>query len=72
MRLRAEITIDIDAEDFIDAAQHQKRVEEIFTKVKTQYEQAQVAFRRRGNRAGGTAPAHRVLHYTGRMCEYEE
>jgi hypothetical protein len=73
MRLRAQIVIDIDADDFAEAATHQHRLESIYAAVRGQYEQAQLEFRQRRQRPARGAPVGRGLrHYTGRMSEYAE
>ena len=74
MKLRAQITIDIDVDDFIGAAEHQRRVALIAADVKREYAQADLVFRQRRERPARlpTAPIARgAVHYTGRMREYE-
>ena len=76
LRLRAEITIDLDAADFLEAAEHQRRIEELIESVRREYSQATFAFRpRRGPRnKKATAPAQRngdIKHYTGRLHAYD-
>jgi hypothetical protein len=72
VRLRAQIVIDIDAKDFAEAADHQLRVRRVFEAVQETYGQAQFEFRQRRERARRQLPGGRgVLHYTGRMNEYE-
>jgi hypothetical protein len=56
MRLRAHITIDIDAADFVSAADHQRRVESILDIVKQDYAQAHLELRERRERT--EAPAN--------------
>ena len=51
MRLRAHITIDIDANDFIAAADHQRAVQEMLEQVRDSYPQARLEFRERRDRA---------------------
>jgi hypothetical protein len=75
MKLRAQITIDILAEDFRDAAEHQARVEGLMQAVRREYGQASLEFRERRDRPprrppAGVAPAR--LHYTGRLHEYDQ
>lgn len=73
MRLRAQILIDIDANDFADAATHQHRLESIYAAIRDQYGQAQLEFRQRRQRPARQAAIGRGLrHYTGRMSEYVE
>lgn len=74
MKLRAQITIDIDVDDFVEAADHQKRVALIAQDVRREYAQADVVFRQRRERPVQTPhpPVIRgPVHYTGRMREYE-
>ncbi|MEQ1809863.1 MAG: hypothetical protein ABL889_08055 [Terricaulis sp.] len=73
MRLRAQILIDIEASDFSDAATHQQRVEQLFELVRHTYDQAQLDFRQRRQRTLSRRASNGALvHYTGRMAEYEE
>ncbi len=76
LRLRAEITIDLDAADFLEAAEHQRRIESLIAAVKAEYSQANFAFRpRRGPRSKkkqtATSPTGEIRHYTGRLHAYE-
>jgi hypothetical protein len=50
MRLRAQITIDIEARDFVDAADHQRRLEELVQEIKGEYSQAELQLRERRER----------------------
>lgn len=50
MRLRAQITIDIEARDFVDAADHQRRLEELVQAIKGEYSQAALLLRERRER----------------------
>lgn len=52
MRLRAQITIDIEAADFVDAADHQRRLEQLVRSIKSEYEQAALLLRERRERNG--------------------
>lgn len=75
MKLRAQITIDILADDFVDAAEHQRRVEILMKAVQQEYHQAALMFRERRDRpVRGTHVASdaKPVHYTGRMHEYEQ
>ena len=73
MKLRAQITVDIEVPDFIAAAEHQKRFEEIFTEVKGQYQGAVLELRERRSptaprsSAGEPPPVRRE---TGRLHAY--
>ena len=78
MKLRAQITIDIMAEDFRDAAEHQARIETLMRAVRREYEQAGLEFRARRERPSRTAPAGAQAsqrphpHHTGRLHEYDQ
>lgn len=73
IRLRAHIVIDVDADDFKDAASHQHRVSLLYEAVRTEYGQASLVFRQRRKSAGRhQRKLERGRHHTGRMSEYEE
>lgn len=76
LRLRAEITIDLDAADFLEAAEHQRRIEQLIESVRREYNQATFAFRpRRGPRnkkaVSGAQRDGEIKHYTGRLHAYD-
>lgn len=74
MKLRAVITIDIEARDFVDAAEHQRRIETVLRQVAELYPSAALVFRERratarsGPAAG--APAKPPAQPTGRLSSY--
>ncbi len=71
--LRAEIVIDMAADNFIDAAQHQKRVEDLLSVIRSEYGDAQLQFRERRPRDPRTLPKRGALrHYTGSVKGYED
>jgi hypothetical protein len=76
MKLRAEISIEIDADDYIAAADHQRSVEMLFGDVKAQYGQASLAIRQMRERQPAAPrprrqePRHR--HHTGNLALYKE
>jgi hypothetical protein len=76
MKLRAEICIEIDAEDYIAAADHQRSVEQLFGDVKAKYSQASLAIRQMRERHTPKSsprrqePRHR--HHTGNLALYKE
>jgi hypothetical protein len=73
MRLRAQIVIDIDADDFAEAAAHQTRVEQAFLKLQESYSGARLEFRQRRERPlRRTVAQSGPLHYTGKMGAYED
>ena len=43
--LRAQITIDVHAEDFVGAAEHQRRLEELMLSIQNLYSGASLVFR---------------------------
>jgi hypothetical protein len=75
MRLRALITIDIDADDYVDAADHQRRLQTLVEAIQADYPQASLQLRerraRRGRRNEGSGDTVTQLkHYTGRLNRY--
>ena len=51
MKLRAQIVVDINAEDYVAAAEHQRSLEELLTRVRAHYPNAQLSIRERRQRA---------------------
>jgi len=73
MKLRAQIMIDIDADDFVAAADHQRRIEAILGDIKQAYGQAELMFRERRPRAiTGGAEVLMVRQATGALHRYED
>ncbi|MBS0295654.1 MAG: hypothetical protein JSR45_05030 [Proteobacteria bacterium] len=71
IRLRAEIVIDIDARDYFEAAEHQRRLDALLLAVKDSYRQTRFALRSRRApraRAGLSAPPN---GRSGRVHVYE-
>jgi hypothetical protein len=59
MRLRAQITVEIDAKDFVEAADHQRRLEEFLRDLRREYGQAALHLVERRERAGaGLRPSN--------------
>ena len=57
MRLRAQIVVDIDATDYIEAAGHQNILQEILQDIQARYPNASLTMReRRERRHDGLAP----------------
>jgi hypothetical protein len=50
MRLRAQITLDIDADDYVNAAEHQRVLEEFLEKLAQRYPNAKLLIRERRER----------------------
>ena len=74
MKLRAQFTIDVDADDFLAAADHQRRFQDLLKSLKQHYRQAELDFRERRTRPpvslrGAAAPVRRP---TGRLHAYED
>jgi hypothetical protein len=71
LRLRAQITIDIEATDFVAAADHQRQVEGFIDAIREVYSGADLAFRERrtpaGPRDADPAPRRKA---TGRLNSY--
>lgn len=73
MRLRAEIVIDMEAADFNEAADHQRRIDEVLEAVRTFYDGARLEFRQRRERSPRQHPARSEKRYvSGRMASYTE
>ncbi|HYC66069.1 hypothetical protein [Brevundimonas sp.] len=71
--LRAQITIDVSAEDFVSAADHQKRIETLMSSVRETYGQAELEFRERRPRTMRTLPRREAVpRYTGAVAEYAD
>lgn len=76
MRLRASITVDIDAADYVEAATHQRRLQELFEAVSAAYPGAEFQFRERRVRAArrpreaGPEGVTQLKHYTGKLNRY--
>ncbi|HYE52369.1 MAG TPA: hypothetical protein VEB20_22425 [Azospirillaceae bacterium] len=70
MRLRATIVIDIDAADYIEAADHQKFVGELLDTVRGRYGSVQCEIRERRPRERTTGSAANRAPSTGRLRPY--
>ena len=53
MKLKATIVIDIEAEDFVEAAHHQRRIEAALAEINMRYPRACMDFREQRGRSGG-------------------
>jgi hypothetical protein len=56
LRLRAQITIDIEAEDFVSAADHQRRVESFIENIRQVYEDTSLVLKERRVLGGPREP----------------
>lgn len=72
MRLRAQITIDIDAADYIEAARHQERLKLVADQIRGEYAHAVLELRERRQRESGraAAPPKTFRPYTGKLSKY--
>ncbi|MBS0296368.1 MAG: hypothetical protein JSR45_08650 [Proteobacteria bacterium] len=72
IRFRTEISIDIDAVDYLAAAEHQKQIELMLRDLRAAYPNLVMSVRpRRAPRVRRAAEASRLRHYTGRLNTYE-
>jgi hypothetical protein len=53
--LRAQITIEVSAQDYVEAAEHQRRAEVLFAAVRAEYPAATFTFHHRRPRSAGEA-----------------
>lgn len=73
MRLRAQITINMEASDFIEAAGHQDRLESLMQDIRSRFGTADMEFREvRSRSAARVLTAHKRPETTGRLNRYEE
>jgi len=75
MRLRAEIVIEIEAGDFVVAAEHQRRLETLHAAVREAYPQAHMTLRERKERSAARqvqSAAPVLLQQTGRLNAYAD
>jgi hypothetical protein len=71
VRLRATIAIEVDAADYLEAAQHQKMLETLLSAVRNDYPEATIAvIERRPQSASGPARLRPVKVRTGRLNSY--
>jgi hypothetical protein len=69
--LRVTITISIEAEDFLEAAEHQKRLEESMTPLLEAYPSASVSVSRgRGVRGEALSPIRTARVHSGNVRRY--
>jgi hypothetical protein len=81
MRFRVDISLEIEADDYIAAAEHQRRVGDLFATMKNTYPDADFSFRQLRNMANGAAPAGprpsgkgrgHFRHVTGNLSVYQD
>lgn len=56
MKLRAQIVVDIDAENYVEAAEHQRHLELCLEHIRARYATAQMQFRERRERKENPPP----------------
>jgi hypothetical protein len=70
--LRATITIDVEATDYLEAADHQKCIESHLAQVKSAYPDAwMVLSERRRPQASGPAAPRKLYLRSGRLSAYD-
>ena len=57
MRLRAQIVVDIDAGDYVEAAEHQNLLQQYLKEIQLRYPDASLTMRERRERRDGLAGA---------------
>lgn len=74
MKIRAEIIIELNADDFIAAAEHQRRIQDLHAGVAATYPDAVLHLRERRERKMSRRifEERPVFHQTGRVSEYAE
>jgi len=82
MRFRVDISLEIEADDYIAAAEHQRRVGDLFALMKENYPEAEFSFRQLRNmanaaaasepRAPGSRGRGHFRHVTGNLSVYQE
>jgi hypothetical protein len=80
VKLRADISIEMEAGDYVEAAEHQKRVDEILSAIRRDYGSVTFSFRQarssgRSRHLRNSSPQlsdERVRRMADGVCEYEE
>ena len=74
MKLRAQIMIEIEAEDFVAAANHERAIQTIFQGLRADYQSAQLEFREvRGKSArNDNSDLRKMRRYTGNLNQYAD
>jgi hypothetical protein len=69
--LRAQVVIDLQANDFASAADHQRRIEALMADIRARYPEATLEFRERRPRPPRALPLKGPMrHYTGAVLDY--
>jgi len=73
IQLRAQVTIDLNANDFASAADHQRSIEDLMTAIRARYPAAELEFRERRPRPPRALPMKGPMrHYTGAVIDYAD
>jgi hypothetical protein len=72
LRLRAEIVIEVDAADYVEAAAHQNRLEQLMRKLHDAYPHARLSIRERRDRGPKPAMLRPNGRTTGRLHRYDD
>ena len=73
MFLRAELAIEVEAPDYVSAADHQRRLEALVETLRENYDRVDFSLRERRPPTGrGAAPKPRQTFKTGNLNDYEE
>lgn len=69
--LRATITIDVEAADYLEAAEHQKRIEAHMAEIRSDFPGAAMLLNERRRPAVEPAEPRRLYERSGRLNTYE-
>jgi hypothetical protein len=74
MKLRAQIMIEVEAEDFVSAANHERAIQAIFQNLQSDYKTAQLEFRevRGKSMREGANDLRKMRRYTGNLNQYAD
>lgn len=72
IRLRAEIVIEFDATDFLEAASHQSRLAQVVADLKKDYPAARLAIRERRDRGPKEVELRPASRPTGNLRRYSQ
>ena len=71
IKLRADICIDIDASDYLDAGEHQRRLERLTNAIRQEYPQMLIQIRQRRSPSDARPRQRDLVPRTGAMHEYD-
>lgn len=69
--LRATITIDVEAADYLEAAEHQKRLENHMAQIRDDFPEASILLNERRRQAGEPAAPRKLYERSGRLNSYD-